>query len=248
MRSLSLIALIVGVIPALIYCGMTLGYRMDMVSLGAVFGAMRSWLTYAMMGGTALLVLAVILSFVSGRGGLGVLALIAAVGSAAAVMGPLQMKKIGESVPPIHDITTDTENPPEFMETAAMRTEEERPAAYDRGQTAQQLEAYPDLLPIHVTEAPEVAYDVCLAAAEAIGLEIAGSNASAGHIEGTATTRWFGFKDDVVFRIRPDTSGGAIIDIRSKSRVGLSDLGANAARIRELRDRILEDLTAIPEA
>jgi uncharacterized protein (DUF1499 family) len=52
-------------------------------------------------------------------------------------------------------------------------------------------------------------------------------------IEATATTFWFGFKDDVVLRIRP-TANGSIVDVRSVSRVGQSDLGANAKRIRAI--------------
>jgi uncharacterized protein (DUF1499 family) len=71
-----------------------------------------------------------------------------------------------------------------------------------------------------------------------MGWEIAEADAAAGRIEATDTTFWFGFKDDVVIRIRPAEDGGSIVDIRSKSRVGMSDVGANAARIRAFRDRL----------
>ncbi|HJR53568.1 MAG TPA: DUF1499 domain-containing protein, partial [Gemmatimonadota bacterium] len=53
-----------------------------------------------------------------------------------------------------------------------------------------------------------------------------------GRIEATATTPWFGFKDDVVVRIRPE-AGGSRVDVRSVSRVGRSDVGTNARRIEE---------------
>jgi uncharacterized protein (DUF1499 family) len=65
-----------------------------------------------------------------------------------------------------------------------------------------------------------------------MGLEIVAVDAEAGLVEATATTTWFGFKDDVVVRVVPD-GDGARIDIRSMSRVGQSDVGVNAARIRE---------------
>ena len=66
-----------------------------------------------------------------------------------------------------------------------------------------------------------------------LGLEIVNEDTAAGMIEATATTFWFGFKDDVVVRVRA-TASGSIVDIRSVSRVGQSDLGANAKRIRAI--------------
>ena len=74
------------------------------------------------------------------------------------------------------------------------------------------------------------------------GADAPAAHRAAGRIEGTATSRWFGFKDDVVIRIRPGAKGGSLIDMRSKSRVGKSDIGANAARLRELRELILDEL------
>ena len=65
-----------------------------------------------------------------------------------------------------------------------------------------------------------------------MGWHIVAAKSEEGRIEATATTLWFGFKDDVVIRIMP-TAAGSRLDIRSKSRVGLSDVGVNAARIRE---------------
>ena len=58
-----------------------------------------------------------------------------------------------------------------------------------------------------------------------------------GRIEATDTTRFFGFKDDIVVRIRP-VNGGARVDVRSKSRVGLGDAGTNAKRVREFLERM----------
>src|SRR6266571_4810781 len=65
------------------------------------------------------------------------------------------------------------------------------------------------------------------------GWEVTGSDSASGRIEATATTKWFGFKDDVVIRVAPRGSDSAVVDMRSKSRVGRSDVGANAARIRD---------------
>ena len=67
-----------------------------------------------------------------------------------------------------------------------------------------------------------------------MGLEIVSVNKNAGLVEATATTFWFGFKDDVAVRVQPAADGGTQVDVRSISRVGQSDLGANAARIGEI--------------
>jgi uncharacterized protein (DUF1499 family) len=78
---------------------------------------------------------------------------------------------------------------------------------------------------------PAAAYARAFAAARAMGWEIVAAEPAAGRIEATATTRWFGFKDDVVVRVR-GTSAGSRIDARSVSRVGKGDVGTNARRIR----------------
>jgi uncharacterized protein (DUF1499 family) len=71
-----------------------------------------------------------------------------------------------------------------------------------------------------------------------LSLEVVNADREAMRVEAVATTFWFGFRDDVVVRIRPGAAGGSRVDVRSVSRVGQSDLGANAARI----GRILEGL------
>ncbi|MDX1580549.1 MAG: DUF1499 domain-containing protein, partial [Alphaproteobacteria bacterium] len=75
------------------------------------------------------------------------------------------------------------------------------------------------------------------------GWEIADISAAAGRIEATATTLFFGFKDDVVIRVRA-SDGQTQVDMRSASRVGLSDLGANAARIEDFMSELKEEMEA----
>lgn len=98
---------------------------------------------------------------------------------------------------------------------------------------------YPKIDTLAVSVPVADAYVAAKAALEAAGMEIVTDNAEAGQLEATATTGWFGFKDDVIVRIIP-TAGmeGALIDARSTSRVGLSDLGANSKRLRNLLDDI----------
>jgi len=137
------------------------------------------------------------------------------------------------SVPPINDITTDTQDPPQFVAILPLREGAPNPPGYPGDKVAaQQHKAYPDIVPYRTKADTEVAFKKALAAARKMGWKIIASVPEAGRIEAVDTTFWYGFKDDIVIRVRPD-NGGSVIDIRSKSRVGKSDIGKNAARIRE---------------
>jgi uncharacterized protein (DUF1499 family) len=138
----------------------------------------------------------------------------------------------------INDITTDPENPPAFVAVLPLRATAAVPAAYPGSETAKaQRRAYPDIAPLELAVAPAAAFARALDAATAMGWEIVAADAVAGRIEATATTPWFGFRDDVVVRVAP-TPTGSRIDLRSVSRVGKSDLGANAKRIRAFLARL----------
>ena len=91
--------------------------------------------------------------------------------------------------------------------------------------------------PLHLDVAPAQAFDRALTAARAMGWEIVASDPAQGRIEGTATTFWFGFKDDIVVRVGADGSGSRV-DVRSLSRIGKSDVGANARRIRDYLGKV----------
>lgn len=153
---------------------------------------------------------------------------------------PWSLRRKAQSVPPIHDITTDVEDPPEFVEVVPRRTATgaSNPPAYAGPEVAaQQKQAYPDIAPIRLPDPPERAFARAREAAESLGWEIVSADPQQGRLEATDTTRWFGFRDDVVVRVRPEGAGSRV-DVRSKSRVGRSDVGANAERIRTFRDAL----------
>ena len=155
-----------------------------------------------------------------------------------AVFLPWRLMEQAKRVPPIHDISTDTERPPEFVAVRPLRAEAPNPVEYEGPEVArQQREAYPDVQPLRLPLPPGEAFGRALAAARASGWEIVAADSAEGRIEATATTAWFGFKDDVVVRITPE-EGGSRVDVRSLSRVGKSDVGANAKRIREYLGRL----------
>jgi uncharacterized protein (DUF1499 family) len=136
-------------------------------------------------------------------------------------------------VPAIHDITTDTVQPPAFKAIVPLREHAVNPVEYGGAEVAaKQTKAYPDVTPLTLTVGAGPAFDRALAAARAMGWELIASDPATGRIEATDTTFWFGFKDDIVVRVTPQASGSRI-DVRSLSRVGVGDIGANAARIRK---------------
>lgn len=161
------------------------------------------------------------------------LLLTAAVISLAAAGVPVRMLMIVRSVPMIHDITTDTDDPPQFDAVLKLRQGALNSAAYGGLQTAeQQHKAYPDIVPLVLDLSPEQSFARSLTAAKKLGWTVISRNEEKGIIEATDTTFWFGFTDDIVIRISPQDKGSRI-DLRSLSRVGKSDLGANAKRVRE---------------
>ena len=136
----------------------------------------------------------------------------------------------GRGAPPIHDITTDTDDPPTFVAAVALnapgRTD------YDPAAAEQQRAAFPDLGPAMLPVAPAAAFDRALAVVRGMGWELLAADAGALRIEATDRSFWFGFPDDVVVRVAPDGGAGSRVDVRSLSRVGGGDLGVNARRVR----------------
>lgn len=141
--------------------------------------------------------------------------------------------------PAIHDITTDTDNPPQYIAIAPLRANAPNNMIYGEQanwdkprMAAAQHEAYPDIVPQVFSESKEVVFNRALASAKALGWEIVDQNPTTGRIEATDTTFWFRFKDDVVIVVE-NTAQGSVLNARSLSRVGTSDVGKNAARLRE---------------
>ena len=234
----------------------TLGFLIGIVSVGALFAAafgyregmwdypfalltIMKYTTYAALGGVviSLIGLGAVLPGGSRRGWL--IALLGLIASGGASGYVLQQYYIVKTVPFIHDISTDTDNPPEFVAVlpiresyGAARGEPMNPIDYTPAVALQQRAGYPDLGPLEVPADAADVLEKAEALAEAMEWEIVAVDAAAGRLEATATSRWFRFKDDIVVRLTT-TGAGTRIDVRSVSRVGRSDVGQNAARIKE---------------
>ncbi len=101
---------------------------------------------------------------------------------------------------------------------------------------------YADIRPLLAPGAsPTQAYDAALATAKGMGWKIAAADAASHHIEASATTSWFGFTDDIAIDVSPNGSG-SVVNIRSESRLGLSDVGMNAKRVRAYLRRLQKRL------
>jgi len=138
----------------------------------------------------------------------------------------------GRKYPRINDITTDTATPPQFVKAGALAANHGRDMSYPGATfTDQQRQGYPDLGPLQLNAAPDEAFKRVVAAARQMPTwEITRADPAARAIEGVDTTRVFRFQDDFVIEVRPQDSG-SLVQMRSKSRDGKGDIGANAARI-----------------
>lgn len=197
-------------------------------------------------------ILAAIAAAVTKRPRSALFAVLAALTAGGAGMIPIKMKAAFEANPFIHDITTDLDDPPQII--AAANLPRKNPAEYrgadpvprstDNLTVADaQRQAFPDIAPIiaaaDLASAAAVAKDVVIAMGMDVLVEgpAADSAGSGWRIEAVATSKWFGFKDDFIVRLTPLGDGRTKVDLRSKSRVGGSDLGANAARVRDFTKR-----------
>jgi uncharacterized protein (DUF1499 family) len=145
---------------------------------------------------------------------------------------PLVMARAAAAVPRIHDITTDTDRPPQWVALKPQRAAAENGAAYG-GPTvaALQKRGYPDLRPLMLSVPPDRAFARVEHASRSMGWRIVAAVPAEGRLEASDITAWFGFTDDIVVRVTAAPNGSRI-DVRSASRVGRSDLGVNARRIR----------------
>lgn len=225
-------------VAALLLAGAGPAYRLDLLPLGSAFNMLRLGSLLG-LGAIAVALLALLVALLCRRKGVVWTSMLAMVATIALLAVPWTHWQQAQTAPPIHDITTDLENPPEFVALAPAR--EAAPNAVDypgESFARRQRRAYPDIQPRHFPLPLATVRAAAEAAVLDMGWEIADISIDAvDTIEATATTRWFGFKDDVVIRLTQE-SDGIRVDMRSASRLGRGDAGANAKRIRDYFDAL----------
>ncbi|HYW49026.1 MAG TPA: DUF1499 domain-containing protein [Gemmatimonadaceae bacterium] len=217
------------------------GYRGGVWALGTAFSLIK-WAAYAGIAISILALTRLVLGRPTGRSL--VLYLIAIMIAVPTAVIPARWKQRAGAVPPIHDITTDTQDPPAFVDVLPLRASAKNPTEYGGDSVAAlQKAGYPDLAPLTLPVSPGVAFTRARQTAETMGWAMVAADSASGRIEATATTTWFGFEDDVVIRVTP-SGAGSVIDVRSVSRLGGSDVGTNAARIRAYLARLSDRAAA----
>lgn len=232
-----LVSLLIGLTAGF---GTRLGFWNFKFGLGTLF----PWCIYIGIGAFAIGLIWVVTALIRNDGTSSRLGLIGLIGSACVLALPLYDIYVAKTSPPIHDISTDIENPPQFEALLPLRKGALNPPGYDGKQMVQmpdgkkyatwylQRKYYGDIHTIAILTPPEKLFQRALNAAREMGWNIVAVAPDEGRIEATDTSLFFGFTDDIVIRVKP-SGMGARLDIRSKSRVGVSDVGKNAARIRE---------------
>lgn len=236
-----------GILALVILALCIIGNRFELIHFGV---AVRGLALAALIGVVAAIVSAAGLVRVLVTSKHGVRMAVAGLVLGVLVAAPVaQQIIVGSKVPRIHDITTDLENPPAFSAAVvAARGDASNPL--DRAAPAdlaeQQRMAYPDIATLTVAGQPGKVYEAALATARGMGWEIVAATPSTGTIEATATTRVMNFRDDIAIRVT-EAGEGATVDVRSVSRVGESDLGTNANRIRTYLHTLKQNLGAAAE-
>lgn len=214
-------------------------YKYGVVDLGTAFTGFKFGV-FAGIAALILLVLQILFKRKTVTLGSTIMALLL---STIAIAIPLSMLNKGKSVPPIHDISTDLVNPPEFVAIAPLRADAPNPVEYAGVEVAtQQRAAYPELQTLNYTQSKSELVEATKQAIDHLGWQLVNIDADQGIVEATDRTMWFGFKDDVIVRIT-DNGSKRLVDIRSKSRVGGSDLGKNAERIHGFIEELDSILT-----
>ena len=225
----------VALIVALL-CGLTEliagpGYRMSWWSFGTGIVMIR-WAATLALGAAAVGLIAGLLAGSRRNARTGLVALIAGLAVAAP---PVVLWGRVQQLPRIHDVTTDTDNPPAYVAVLPLRQGARNPVQYQASIAAEQKRGYPDIVPVVLPLPPAQAFARAEVAARAMGWDIVAVSPQDLRIEATDTSLMFGFKDDVVIRVAAVADVGTAssrIDVRSLSRVGGSDFGVNAKRIR----------------
>lgn len=213
------------------------GYKAEWWGIPVAF-TMLEWALYTGGGAAAL---GLVSLFVSKQRGLAIGIIVAGGGVGLFI---LMQVLTGGKVPMIHDITTDTENPPQFVKIVALRGENSNSLDYanavapvargsEETRPVRELQEgfYTDIKPLDLGAGTGPCFTLAAEVAGDQGWEMVNVDPEALIVEATDTTFWFGFKDDVVIRVTGDAMS-CRVDMRSVSRVGISDVGVNADRIK----------------
>lgn len=225
-------AVILGLTSILLLLVSAYGYRQDWWPVLRALDV-AAWGAWAAIAGTFMALAAMVIWVGRRRGGL-VVALLGLVLCLSVLGMAVGWEYATRTTPPINDISTDTEDPPVFWFTAT-------PSDYPAANAEPQRAAYPEVRPLDLALSFDDAFVAAQALVEERGWKVLSADPAESQIEAIATSRLYGFEDEVAVRVT-ETDGGVRIDMRSRSRLGQIDRGANARRIKSF----LSDLKSQP--
>ncbi|MDO6731916.1 DUF1499 domain-containing protein [Marinovum sp. 2_MG-2023] len=238
MKHLGKIALLVAVLGACAAALILFGGRLGLWQPITGFGLYRSYFNPLAMAVAAVGVIALVVHILrKERGGMLAGGIATIVGLA--LLAPMANATLNPTprAAPIHDISTDTANPPLFEVLDETRDGARNTLDYGGPElAAMQAKAYPDIAPLETDLSAEAAFQRALAVAGDMGLDIVAQDIERLRFEAVARTAVFYFADDVVVVVTA-LDNGSRVDMRGVSRVGRSDQGVNAARIRAFQQQ-----------
>jgi len=248
------------ILAPLIFAIAAIGHKLGVLDLGFAFGTLNTKIGPLMLIVCGVMGLASLLGAFIVRPRKGLVPAILGIAIMVFAFGKLSTTKkaVYEKLPFIHDVTTDTQDPPVFGEVVMAERakvedvntadyvgkmapvfKDEKPAG-EKLVSALQTKAFPEIRPLVLSETKDVVFGEAMATAKSMGWKIKEEDLAAGRIDATDTTFWYGFDDDITIRLRDGKGGGTIVDVRSLSRIGGSDLGKNADRVGEFLRRLAE--------
>ena len=218
------------------------GYRFEICDLGAGIQAIRWAATVA----AVILLVALVGALMARHRGMKYAATLFVVAAAISLLTsvpPTILWFRGKNLPHIHDVSTDIENPPRYVAVLPLREGARNSTEYTAAVAAQQRRGYPDIAPVMLELPANQAFQRAEWVARSMGWDIVAAEPGELRIEATATSFLFGFKDDIVIRVQ-SAGNGSRVDMRSLSRVGGSDFGVNASRVRSFTQKLLANKAA----
>lgn len=249
------------ILAPLVFAVAAIGYKLGLFDLGFAFGTLNQKIGPLVLMLCGLTGMASLLGAFIVKPRKGLVPAILGIAIMVFAFGKLlsTKKTVYEKLPFIHDVSTDTQDPPVFGKVITgerAKVEGVNTADYV-GKTAPvfkngertdekklvsalQTKAFPEIRPLVLNETKDVVYGEAIRTAKSMGWKIKEEDVAAGRIDATDTTFWYGFDDDITIRLRDGKGGGTIVDVRSLSRIGGSDMGKNADRVGEFLERLAE--------
>lgn len=199
---------------------------------------------YTVLAGVGVSVLALLLAFAGfvviwNEGLKGLWRVLGAAALALVLIAPTAtLAALGMGVRNLPDVTTDTQDPPDFVTLGTVRSRAANSLVYPGERLANvQLDLYPGIKPITFDAPADDIFRALLLLVKRhkwlVVDAVPPREGRDGRIEAVARSLPFGLRDDLVIRVR-GTAAGTRVDMRSAARSGETDFGSNARRISQL--------------